>query len=103
MPNKCFVVGCNSGYRNGPDYPRFKFPQKQELVAKWLIFLNRPADYIVTNNYFICSQHFDPSYLKVTDHIFTRLNYDSYSNYPSTILTPQSLATVPTKSRPPSK
>ena len=104
MPKKCSVVGCNSGYRYGHNYPRFKFPQNQELVAKWLIFLNRPADYVVTYNYFILSQHFDPSYLKVTDQNFTRLNY--YINPIPTIhpqLTPQSLATVPTKSRPPPK
>ena len=76
MPNKCSVVGCNSWYKDGPNYPRFKFPQKQELVAKWLLFLNRPADYVITNNSFICSQHFDPSYMQVTEHNFTRSNYD---------------------------
>ena len=104
MKNKCSVVGCNSGYIHGRNYPRFKFTQKQELVAKWLIFLSRPADYVVTDNSFICSQHFDPSYLKVTDQNFSRLNYDL--NPIPTIhpqLIPQSLATVPTKSRPPPK
>ena len=56
MPNKCSVVGCKSGYKNGPDYPRFKFPRDQELIAKWLLFLNRPADHEVTDNSFICSR-----------------------------------------------
>ena len=104
MPNKSSVVGCNSGYKDGPNYPRFKFPQKQELVAKWLLFLNRPADNVVTNNSFICSQHFDPSSMQVTEHNFTRLNYDL--NPIPTIhpqLIPQSQATIPTKLRPPPK
>ena len=71
MPNKCSVVGCKSGYKDGPDYPRFKFPRDQELIAKWLLFLNRPADYEVTDNSFICSRH----YLRVTAKNLTRLNY----------------------------
>ena len=100
----CSVVGCNSGYKDGSNDPRFKFPQKLELVAKQLLFLNRPADYVVTNDSFICSQHFDPSYMQVTEQHFTRLNYDL--NPIPTIhpqLIPQSQATIPTKLRPPSK
>ena len=39
MPNKCSVVGCKSCYKDGPDYPCFKFPRDQELIAKWLLKL----------------------------------------------------------------
>ena len=57
MPNKCSVVGCKSGYKDGPGYPHFQFPRDQELKAKWLLFLNKPADYEVTDNSFICLRH----------------------------------------------
>ena len=40
MPNKCSVVGCNSGYKDRPNHPRYKFPQDEQLAAKWLRFLN---------------------------------------------------------------
>ena len=69
------MVGCKSGYKDGPDYPRFKFPRDQGLIAKWLLFLNRPADYEVTDNSFICSQHFNPTYLKVTAKNLTKRTY----------------------------
>ena len=104
MPNKCSVVGCKSGYKDGPDYPRFQFPRDQELKAKWLLFLNRPADYEVTDNSFICSRHFEPTYLKVAAKNLTRLNYtlDPIPTiHPESI--PKSQASVPTKSRPPPK
>ena len=104
MPNKCSVVGCKSGYKDGPDYPRFQFPRDQELKAKWLLFLNRPADYEVTDISFICSRHFETTYLKVTAKNLTRLNYtlDPIPTiHPESI--PKSQASVPTKSRPPPK
>ena len=95
MPNKCSVVGCKSG----PDYPR-----DQELKAKWLLFLNRPTDYEVTDNSFICSRHFEPTYLKVTAKNLARLNYtlDPIPTiHPES--NPKSEACVLTKSRPPPK
>ena len=51
MPEKCSVVGCKSGYLNGPKSPRFRFPPPShyELRAKWILFLNQP-DYEVTAN-----------------------------------------------------
>ena len=100
MPNKCSVVGCNSGYKDGPNYPRYKFPQDEQLVAKWLRFLNRPADYVITENSFICSQHFDNKFLKTTQN-FTILNYNLNpipTIHPLSI--PQSQAIIPTNSRP---
>ena len=98
------MVGCKSGYKDGLNYPRFKFRQEQELVAKWLLFLNRPVDYEVTDNSFICSLHFEPTYLKVTPKNLTRLSYhlDHIPTiHPESI--PKSQACVPTKSRPPPK
>ena len=103
MPNKCSVVGCNSGYKDGPNYPRYKFPQDEQLAAKWLRFLNRPADYVITENSFICSQHFDNKFLKTTQN-FTRLNYNLNpipTIHPLSI--PQIQAIIPTNSRPPPK
>ena len=103
MHNKCSVVGCNSGYKDGPNYPRYKFPQDEQLVAKWLRFLNRPADYVITENSFICSQHFDNKFLKTSQN-FTRLNYNLNpipTIHPLSI--PQSQAIIPTNSRPPPK
>ena len=103
MPNKCSVVVCNSGYKDGPNYPRYKFPQDNELAGKWLQFLNRPTDYVVTDNTFICSIHFESIFLKAT-HYFTRLN--NHLNPVPTIhllSTPQSQGFVPTNSRPPPK
>ena len=40
MPEKCSVVGCKSGYLNGPNSPRFRFPPPShyELRAKWILF-----------------------------------------------------------------
>ena len=103
MPNKCSVVDCNSGYKDGPNYPRYKFPQDKQLAAKWLRFLNRPADYVITENSFICSQHFDNKFLKTTSQNFTRLNYNLnpiLTIHPLSI--PQSQA-IPTNSPPPPK
>ena len=104
MSNKCSVLGCKSGYKDGPDYPRFKFPRDQEPTAKWLLFLTRPADYEVTDSSFICSRDFQPTYLKVTANNLTRLNYhlDPIPTiHPESI--PKSQASVPTKSSPPPK
>ena len=104
MPNKCSVVDCNSGYKDGPNYPRYKFPQDEQLAAKWLRFLNRPADYVITENSFICSQPFDNKFLKTTSQNFTRLNYNLNpipTIHPLSI--PQSQAIIPTNSRPPPK
>ena len=101
MPNKCSVVGCNSGYKDGPNYSRYKFPQDEQLAAKWLRFLNRPANYVITENSFICSLHFDNIFLKITPHNFTKLNY-SLNPIPTIhpLSIPQSQAIIPTSSRP---
>ena len=101
MPNKCSVVGCNSGYKDGPNYSRYKFSQDEQLAAKWLRFLNRPANYVITENFFICSLHFDNIFLKITPHNFTRLNY-SLNPIPTIhpLSIPQSQAIIPTSSRP---
>ena len=66
-------------------------------------FLNRPADYVVTENTFICSIHFESKFLKAT-HYFTRLNYHP-NPVPAIhpLSTPQNQAIVPTNSRPPPK
>ena len=104
MPNKCSVVDCNSGYKDGPNYTRYKFPLDEQLAAKWLRFLNRPADYVITENSLICSQHFDNKFLKTTSQNFTRLNYNLNpipTIHPLSI--PQSQAIIPTNSRPPPK
>ena len=104
MPNKCSVVGCNSGYKDGPNNPCYKFPQDKELSGKWLRFLNRPADFVITKNSFICSLHFDDKFLKLTPQNFTRLNYNIKPiptiHPPST---PLRQAIIPTNSRPPPK
>ena len=104
IPNKCSVVGCNSGYKDGPNYPRYKFPQDEQLAAGWLRFLNRSADYVITEKSFICSQHFDNKFLKTTSKNFTRLNYN-LNPIPTIhqLSIPQSQAIIPTNSRPPPK
>ena len=40
MPEKCSVVGCKSGYLNGPNSPRFSFPPPShyKLRAKCILF-----------------------------------------------------------------
>ena len=102
MPNKCSVVGCISGYKDGPNYPRFKFPRDNKLIAKWLLFLNRPVEYEVTDNSLICLRHFEPTYLKFTAKNITRLNYH-LDPIPTIHIEsmPKSQASIPTKSRPP--
>ena len=77
---------------------------KNTFKAKWLLFLNRPADYEVTDNSFICSRHFEPTYLKVTAKNLARLNY-TLDPIPTIHpeLNTKSEACVLTKSRPPPK
>ena len=103
MPNKYSVYGCNSGYKDGPNNPRYKFPQDEELAGKWLRFLNRPH-YTITVNSFICSLHFDNKFLKITSKNSLRLNYDLNpipTIHPPSI--PLSQAIIPANSRPPPK
>ena len=68
MPEKCSVVGCKSGYVNGPTSTRFRFPPPSfhELRVKWILFLNRP-DYEITANSRICADHFEAQYVKVNE------------------------------------
>ena len=37
MPNKCSVVCCYSGYKNGLNNPCYKFPHDKGLSGKWLL------------------------------------------------------------------
>ena len=89
---------------DGLNNPCYKFPQDKELSGKWLRFLNRPADFVITKNSFICSLHFNDKFLKLTPQNFTRLNYNIKPiptiHPPST---PLSQAIIPTNSRPPPK
>ena len=104
MPNKCSAVGCNSVYKDGPNYYRYKFPLDEQLASKWLRFLNRPADYVITENSSICSLNFDNRFLKISPHNFTRMDY-SLNPIPAIhpLSIPQSQSIIPTSSRPPPK
>ena len=35
MPQKCFVYGCQSGYRKSEKVPMFKVPKDDTLFIKW--------------------------------------------------------------------
>ena len=105
MPEKCSVVGCKSGYLNGPTSPRFRFPSTSlfELRAKWILFLNRP-DYEITANSRICADHFEAQYIKVNESR-TRLVPFSQDPIPTIhpLSVPKSQAVVPTQPRKPPK
>ena len=93
--------GCNSGYNDEPNYPRYKCPQDEQLAAKRLRFLKRPAEYVIAENSFNCSLHY---FLKITPHKLKRLSYNLNlipTIHPLSI--PQSQAIIPNNSRLPSK
>ena len=58
MGFKCAVVGCKTGYSSGPRKALFKFPEKDTLRAKWIVFVNR-KDFVVTESSRICIDHFE--------------------------------------------
>ena len=105
MPEKCSVVGCKSGYLNGPTSPRFRFPSTSlyELRAKWILFLNRP-DYEITVNSRVCADHFEAQYIKVNE---TRTRLVPFSQNPIPTIHPLSIpksqAVVPIEPRKPPK
>ena len=104
MPEKCSVVGCKSGYVNGPTSTRFRFPPSfHELRVKWILFLNRP-DYEITANSRICADHFEAQYVKVNE---TRNRLVPFNQNPIPTIhplsVPNSQAVVPTQQRKPPK
>ena len=105
MPEKCSVVGCKSGYVNGPTSTRFRFPPPSfhELRVKWILFLNRP-DYEITANSRICADHFEAQYVKVNE---TRNRLVPFNQNPIPTIhplsVPNSQAVVPTQQRKPPK
>ena len=85
MPNKCVVVGCNTGHKKGKrkrekelEVPQtipvssekkamFYFPKNnEELSAKWLKFVNR-VDWKPSDCSVISSDHFEAKYLLCGD------------------------------------
>ena len=85
MPNKCVVVGCNTGHKKGKrkrkkelEVPQaipvsseekemFHYPKNnKELSAKWLKFVNR-VDWKPSDCSVICSDHFEAKYLLCGD------------------------------------
>ena len=104
MPEKCFVVGCKSGYLNGPTSPRFRFPSSSLYeLRKWILFLNRP-DYEINANPRICADHFEAQYIIVNE---TRSQLVTFSQNPIPTIHPFSIpkirAVVPTQPRKPTK
>ena len=66
MVNKCLVVGCKTGHRNGPVKASFHLPYaKPELLSFWLKFINRqeyscdPAKKCEV----VCIDHFDEKFI----------------------------------------
>ena len=66
MVNKCFVYGCNSGYKTGTDtniVPSFRFPfKKADLLKKWCKFVNR-MNWTLSVNSVICVNRFEEKYV----------------------------------------
>ena len=78
MPNKCVVVGCNTGHKKGKrKYQQenaddgvhsskksmFHFPQNdEELKRKWIKFVSR-KEWTPSDSSVVCSDHFDSKYL----------------------------------------
>ena len=94
MVNKCSVVGCHTGYRNGPVKPVFQFPRNSSLRVKWIEFLNRQS-FIVTQSSRICIDHFDQKFICAHSKR-PRLNY-SLNPIPTIqpLCIPKSQAVVP--------
>ena len=92
MVNKCSVVGCHKGYRNGPVKPVFQFPCNSSLRVKWIEFLNRQS-FIVTKSSGIWIDHFDQKFICAHSK---RLNY-SLNPIPTIqpLCIPKSQAVVP--------
>ena len=94
MVNKCSVVGCHTGYCNGPVNPVFQFPRNSSLRVKWIEFLNRQS-FIVTQSSRICIDHFDQKFIRAHSKR-RRLNY-SLNPTPTIqpLCVPKSQAVVP--------
>ena len=94
MVNKCSVVGCHTGYRNGPVKPVFQFPHNSSLRVKWIKFLNRQS-FIVTQSSRICIDHFHQKFICAHSKR-PRLNY-SLNPIPTIqpLCIPKSQAVVP--------
>ena len=59
MPQKCFVYGCQSGYRKNEKVPMFKVPKDDTLFIKWKKAAKRGRyDKTLSRNDHICSKHF---------------------------------------------
>ena len=68
MPDKCFVPGCNSGYKScSVKKAMFKPPSQPELLEKWRAAIPR-ADRVLGDHDRVCELHFAPHLIERTFH-----------------------------------
>ena len=60
MPQKCFICGCQSGYKTKREkVPMFSVPKDDTLFIKWKKAAKRSRSYkTLSRNDHICSKHF---------------------------------------------